>query len=114
MKTPMPRLAPLPIQNILAASERVNWSVEDLNRRQQTSRLQAASAKIAAARRIESLEFLKPLALDGHDYLYIFGLVEEFILPFVLDHARPILHGNDARVRAFLNFRREAKHIDLF
>ena len=30
-------------------------------------------------------------------------------------HARPILHGNDARVRAFLNFAgEEAKHIDLF
>jgi hypothetical protein len=71
--------------------------------------------------RVEALEFLTPEErvvlnqIRGHDYLYIFGLVEEFILPFVLDHARPILHGNDARVRAFLNFAgEEAKHIDLF
>lgn len=40
----------------------------------------------------------------GHEYLTIFGLVEEFILPFVLDHARPQLNGDDHRVRALLNF----------
>jgi hypothetical protein len=41
--------------------------------------------------------------------------VEEFILPFVLDHARPHLHGDDYRVRAFLQFAsEEAKHIQLF
>jgi hypothetical protein len=41
--------------------------------------------------------------------------VEEFILPFVLDHARPQLNGDDHRVRALLNFAsEEAKHIHLF
>jgi hypothetical protein len=45
----------------------------------------------------------------------IFFLVEEFILPFVLDHARPQLRGDDERVRALLNFAsEEAKHIHLF
>ena len=53
--------------------------------------------------------------IRGHEYLTIFGLVEEFILPFVLDHARPQLNGDDERVRAFLNFAgEEAKHIHLF
>src|SRR5687768_12394162 len=53
--------------------------------------------------------------IRGHEYLCIFGLVEEFILPFVLDHARPQLNGDDARVRALLNFAsEEAKHIHLF
>jgi hypothetical protein len=53
--------------------------------------------------------------IRGNEYLYIFGLVEEFILPFVLDHARPHLHGNDYRVRALLQFAsEEAKHIQLF
>jgi hypothetical protein len=47
--------------------------------------------------------------------LCIFGLVEEFILPFVLDHARPQLQGDDYRVRALLQFAsEEAKHIQLF
>jgi hypothetical protein len=53
--------------------------------------------------------------IRGHDYLSIFGLVEEFILPFVLDHARPQLAGDDERVRALLGFAsEEAKHIHLF
>jgi hypothetical protein len=53
--------------------------------------------------------------IRGHAYLSIFGLVEEFILPFVLDHARPHLSGDDYRVRALLQFAgEEAKHIQLF
>lgn len=53
--------------------------------------------------------------IRGHEYLTIFGLVEEFILPFVIDHARPQLSGDDDRIRALLNFAgEEAKHIDLF
>ena len=27
--------------------------------------------------------------IRGHEYLAMFGLVEEFILPYVVDHARP-------------------------
>ncbi|MBK9164330.1 MAG: diiron oxygenase [Acidobacteria bacterium] len=53
--------------------------------------------------------------IRGHAYLSIFGLVEEFILPFVLDHVRPSLDKDDYRVRAFLQFAsEEAKHIQLF
>jgi hypothetical protein len=53
--------------------------------------------------------------IRGHAYLTIFGLVEEFILPFVLDQARPQLQGDDYRVRALLQFAgEEAKHIQLF
>jgi hypothetical protein len=45
----------------------------------------------------------------------MFGLVEEFILPYVVDHARPHLSGDDYRVRALLQFAgEEAKHIHLF
>jgi len=53
--------------------------------------------------------------IRGHGYLYVFGLVEEFILPFVMDHARPTLSGDDLRTRALLQFAsEEAKHIALF
>src|SRR5215510_545928 len=107
-------------ENILAASERVNWSVEDLIGFDKHLDFNRPFMPESLAR-VESLQFLTPKErvilnqIRGHDYLYIFGLVEEFILPFVLDHARPILHGDDARVRAFLNFAgEEAKHIDLF
>jgi len=45
----------------------------------------------------------------------MFGLVEEFILPYVVDHARLQLSGDDYRVRALLQFAgEEAKHIHLF
>jgi hypothetical protein len=45
----------------------------------------------------------------------MFGLVEEFILPYVVDHARPQLSGDDYRARALLQFAgEEAKHIHLF
>jgi hypothetical protein len=51
----------------------------------------------------------------GYSYLCLFGLVEEFILPFVLDHARADLCSDDLRTRALLNFAsEEAKHIQLF
>jgi hypothetical protein len=104
----------------LAASEQVNWRVEDLIGGDKRLDFGKPFMPEALAR-IEPLDFLtskERLALNqicGHDYLYIFGLVEEFILPFILDHARLMLHGNDARLRAFLNFAgEEAKHIDLF
>jgi hypothetical protein len=74
-----------------------------------------------ALARIYELSFLtdeQKLILNqikGHTYLQIFGLVEEFILPFVLDHVRPSLNEDDYRVRAFLQFAgEEAKHIQLF
>jgi hypothetical protein len=71
--------------------------------------------------RVEELSFLTPTEklklnqIRGFDYLCTFGLVEEFILPFILDHARPQLQGDDYRVRALLAFAaEEAKHIHLF
>ena len=71
--------------------------------------------------RVDSLSFLtedqKRLLnqIRGNAYLSIFGLVEEFILPFVLDHARPQLQHDDYRTRALLQFAgEEAKHIQLF
>jgi hypothetical protein len=107
-------------QAVLEAAERVNWRVEDLigDGRQLDFTKRFLPESLA---RVEPLTFLtavEQLALNqirGHGYLYTFGLVEEFILPFVLDHARPLLHGDDARVRALLEFAgEEAKHIQLF
>jgi hypothetical protein len=104
----------------LESSCKVQWRVEDLiGPGRQLDFTKPFMPESFA--RVEPLDFLSSeerLALNqirGHDYLYIFGLVEEFILPFVLDHARPILRGNDARARAFISFAgEEAKHMDLF
>src|SRR5437762_2066847 len=107
-------------QAALAASERINWRVEDLIG--EDKRLDFTRPFLPESlARVEPLTFLRlgeRLALNqirGLGYLYMFGLVEEFILPFVLDHARPQLHGDAYATRALLEFAaEEAKHIHLF
>jgi hypothetical protein len=104
----------------IAASRRVNWRIEDII---------GGDKKLDFAKpfmpesfaRVNGLAFLNDNEkrvlnqIRGHAYLSIFGLVEEFILPFVLDHVRPSLNEDDYRVRAFLQFAsEEAKHIQLF
>lgn len=105
---------------VLAASERVHWRVEDLIGGDKQLDFGKPYLPESLAR-VEALPFLTATEkrtlnqIRGHDYLYVFGLVEEFILPFVLDHARPQLHADDHRVRALLSFAaEEAKHIHLF
>ena len=108
-------------QSALAASEAIHWRIEDIiggNKRLDFNR----AFMPEALARVEPLDFLTEREkkilnqIRGHAYLCIFGLVEEFILPFVIDHARPELKGNDDyRVRAMLQFAgEEAKHIQLF
>jgi len=104
----------------LRASEKIHWRVEDLiggDRQLDFSRPFLPEGLA----RTQELTFLSPrerLVLNqirGHEYLTMFGLVEEFILPFVMDHARRDLDGDDHRTRAFLTFaEEEAKHIHLF
>jgi hypothetical protein len=104
----------------LAAAQRVNWRVEDViggDRTLDFNRpfMPESLARVAAMNFLDADEKLVLNQIRGHGYLHIFGLVEEFILPFVLDHARPTLAGDDARTRALLQFAgEEAKHIDLF
>lgn len=104
----------------LAASQRINWRVEDIiggDKRLDFSRpfLPDSLARTAPLSFLSGDEKLVLNQIRGNGYLYIFGLVEEFILPFLLDHTRPRLAGDDMRTRAFLQFAgEEAKHIDLF
>ena len=104
----------------LVASQKVNWRIEDIIGGDKTLDFSKPFMPESLAR-ISKLNFLNAderLVLNqikGHTYLQIFGLVEEFILPFVLDHVRPSLDKDDYRVRAFLQFAgEEAKHIQLF
>lgn len=104
----------------LAASQRINWKIEDIIGGEKRLDFNKPFMPEALAR-VRPLDFLdaeEQLVLNqirGNGYLYIFGLVEEFILPFVLDHARPMLDQDDSRTRALLQFAgEEAKHIDLF
>jgi len=107
-------------QSTLAASEVVHWRVEDIIGGK--NRLDFSKPFMPEAlAQVQSLSFLddeeKKILnqIRGNTYLSIFGLVEEFILPFVLDQTRPLLHGDDYRARALLQFAsEEAKHIQLF
>src|SRR5205085_9008804 len=106
--------------SILAASSRAAWEIEDVipdGARLDFERpfMPEALARIAGLDMLDARERQVFNQIRGHDYLSIFGIVEEFILPFVLDHARPQLAGDDEQVRALLGFAsEEAKHIHLF
>jgi len=107
-------------QATLTASQSIGWRIEDIiggkNRLDFTKPFMPE-----ALAWVEPLTFLTPdekrilNQVRGNTYLCIFGLVEEFILPFVLDHARTQLRDDDYRIRALLQFAgEEAKHIQLF
>jgi len=107
-------------QSTLAASDSIHWRIEDIIGNGKRLDFSKPFMPESLAR-TQSLSFLdadeKKLLnqIRGNTYLSIFGLVEEFILPFVMDHARPQLSGDDYRVRALLKFAgEEAKHIQLF
>ena len=107
-------------RDTIVASQKVNWRIEDIiggdKKLDFTKRFMPESFA-----RVEQLSFLNDdekrvlNQIRGNTYLTIFGIVEEFIVPFVLDHVRPSLNGDDYRVRAFLQFvGEEVKHIQLF
>ncbi|RYZ04882.1 MAG: hypothetical protein EOO73_22165 [Myxococcales bacterium] len=104
----------------LLASTRVSWRLEDVlapSDRLDFSApfLPESLAHTASLAALSSAERLTLNQLRGYSYLRLFGLVEEFILPFVLDHARSRVDAEDAEVRALLQFAsEEAKHIELF
>lgn len=104
----------------IVASQRVNWAIEDIiggDRKLDFSKrfMPESLAKVEKISFLDDDERRILNQIRGHSYLSIFGLVEEFILPFVLDHVRPSLDQDDYRVRAFLQFAsEEAKHIHLF
>lgn len=107
-------------QSALAASEVIHWRIEDIIGGEKRLDFNKPFMPESLAQ-TELLTFLNEEErrilnqIRGNAYLCIFGLVEEFILPFVLDHARPKLQGDDYLVRALLQFAgEEAKHIQLF
>src|ERR1044072_5291577 len=104
----------------LAASQKVNWRVEDIiggDTRLGFLKpfLARAPGRGGGVGFLSAVEKRIPNQTRGNSSLCLFGVVEEFILPFLMDHARPLLSGDDYRVRALLQFAgEEAKHIHLF
>jgi len=106
-------------RSVLETSQRINWKIEDVigGREFDFSRpfLPDAIAGVASIRCLDEKEKLKLNQIRGFTYLYLFGLVEEYILPSVLDHARGGGERESDERRALLRFaEEEAKHIDLF
>jgi len=107
-------------QATLATSLRAQWQLDDVLRTDQEldfgrNFMPESLARTAAIEGLNPFEQRVLNQISAHQYLAIFGVVEEFILPFLVDHARPALRGDDYRIRALLNFAsEEAKHIHLF
>ena len=107
-------------RDTIVASQKVNWRIEDIIGGDKKLDFSKPFMPESLAR-VSGLSFLNDdekrvlNQIRGHAYLAIFGLAEEFILPFVIDHVRPSLADDDYRARAFLQFAsEEAKHIQLF
>ena len=105
---------------MLASSLRSQWALDDVLRADQELDFSRNFLPESLAR-TGRIEILSPgerrtlNQISAHQYLCLFGTVEELILPFVMDHVRPSLRTDDYRVRALLNFAtEEAKHIHLF
>lgn len=104
----------------LEASERIGWRVEDIIGEEKRldfgkSFMPESLAQVGGVSFLSAEEKRVLNQIRGHEYLAMFGLVEEFILPYAVDHARANLSGDDYRVRALLQFAgEEAKHIHLF
>ena len=106
--------------DILRHSRRANFDLDEVLGEDQTFDFARPFMPEALAR-CDELPFLSQderllwNQIRAHTYLSMFALVEEFILPFLLDHARARLDRSDAEVRALLQFAgEEAKHIELF
>ncbi len=104
----------------LATSLRAAWQLDDVLRADQEldftrNFMPESLARTAAIASLSADEQRILNQIAAHEYLSMFGIVKEFILPFLLDHSRPELREDDYQVRALLNFAaEEAKHIHLF
>lgn len=103
---------------VLSSATHAQWQIDDIL--PQGTQLDFAlpfmpeALARAAMPGLSDAEALTLNHIRGHEYLAMFGMVEEFILPFLLDHMRDDL-GGDERIRALLQFAsEEAKHIALF
>ena len=104
----------------LASSLRAAWQLDDVLRQDQELDFGRNMMPESLARTV-ALDMLSPdeqrtlNQISAHQYLSTFIVVEQFILPFLMDHARTALGEDSYQIRALLNFAgEEAKHIHLF
>ncbi|MBD2260405.1 hypothetical protein [Pseudanabaena sp. FACHB-2040] len=99
---------------------KVNWRVEDIlngdRRIDFTKRFMPETlARVNDIPFLSSYEKLKLNQIRGNSYLHIFSLVEECIVPTVIDHIHHLGSSDWVAVQALLHFaEEEGKHIRLF
>jgi hypothetical protein len=100
---------------------RINWQIEDIIGGDKTLDFQKPFlpetwVDAAAFDFLSGTEQLTVNHIRSHSYLYLFGLVEEYILPFLVDHTRTRIHrARHEEIQALLHFaEEESKHIELF
>src|SRR5262245_40235157 len=96
-------------QSTLAAADAIHWRIEDIiggDKRLDFSKpfMPEALAQTQSLSFLDEEEKKLLNQIRGNTYLSIFGLVEEFILPFVLDVTRQHLQPDDYQTRAYLQF----------
>jgi hypothetical protein len=107
-------------RSALETSQRINWRLEDIiggDKRLDFTKpfMPEGLARLGGLNFLSTEEKRLLNQVRGHEYLAMFGLVEEFILPFAVEHARAQLGADDYHLRALLQFAgEEAKHIHLF
>jgi hypothetical protein len=99
----------------------VNWQIDDIIGGEKrldfrTPFLPDAWVDAAALDCLSAAEQLTVNHIRSHSYLALFGLVEEYIVPFVVAHVQTRLHkAAPAELQALLHFaEEESKHIELF
>lgn len=104
----------------LRASEQVAWKLDEVLPEGSVLGFERPFLpdSLAGASALEFLSAPEQLALNqirAHGYLCTFGLVEEFILPFVLERLSERVNARLNELLALLAFAgEEAKHIELF
>lgn len=106
--------------SILNDAAKITWRVQDLigpDKPLDFTKpfLPDAIAHVQAISCLAPAEQLTLNHIRGNSYLHLFGLVEEFILPLVVNHVQFIGHDNIEATEAYLCFaEEESKHIHLF
>jgi hypothetical protein len=107
-------------EQTLNRAAKVNWRVEDIiggDKRLDFSK-RFMPELLARVNEISCLNEAEKLILNqirGNSYFHLFGLVEEFIVPCVLDHVKTMGLADITATQAFLHFaEEESKHIRLF
>jgi hypothetical protein len=102
-------------------SLQVNWQVDDIIGGEKTldfrkSFLPEVWVDAGALDFLSEQEKLVVNHIRSHSYLYLFGFVEEYIVPFVVGHVQGRIHkAAPEELKALLHFaEEEVKHIQLF